>query len=99
MVDVEKILKNTVKKGKVKIGTKETKAQLKKGDAKLVILAKNSPNSSEINKLAKTKKIPVYQSESNSIDLGYSCGKAFAVSVITVIDDAGSNIQNLVKKG
>ena len=55
--------------------------------------------SPEINELANKKKIPVYKSNSNSIDLGYTCGKAFAVSVFAVLDDGGSNIENLVKKG
>ena len=99
MVDIDKVLKNTVKKGKVKIGTKETKAVIKEGSAKLVVFANNCPHYSEINELAKKKKIPIYDCDSNSIDLGYTCGKAFAVSVFAVLDDGGSNIQNLVKKG
>lgn len=98
MVDVDKVLKNTVKKGRVKIGNKETKMVVNDGSAKLVVMAKNCPYSSEINKLAKKKKIPVYNCDSNSIDLGYTCGKAFAVSVFAVLDDGGSNILNLVKK-
>jgi large subunit ribosomal protein L30e len=99
MVDIDKVLKTTVKKGKVKIGTKETKSVIKNGSAKLIVLAKNCSHSSEINELSKKKKIPVYNCNSNSIDLGYTCGKAFAVSVFAVLDDGGSNIQNLVKKG
>jgi len=98
MVDVDKILKNIVKKGEVKIGTRQTKLAVNKGMAKLVIMAKNCPYSSEINELAKKKKIPVYSYNSNSIDLGYTCGKAFAVSVFAVLDDGGSNILHLVKK-
>jgi large subunit ribosomal protein L30e len=98
MVDADKVLKNTVKKGKVKIGNKETKMVIQKGSAKLVVMAKNCPYSSEINEMAKKKKIPVYNCDSSSIDLGYTCGKAFAVSVFAVLDDGGSNILNLVKK-
>ena len=98
MIDVDKVLKNTVKNGKVKIGAKETKSIIKNGSAKLIVIAKNCPYSSEITELAKQKKIPVYNCDSNSIDLGYTCGKSFAVSVFAVLDDVGSNIQNLVKK-
>jgi len=68
------------------------------GSAKLVVMANNCPYSYEINELAKKKKIPVYNYNSNSINLGYTCGKAFAVSVFAVMDDGGSNILNLVKK-
>jgi len=98
MVDIDKVLKNTVKKGKVKIGTKETKSSINDGSAKLVVMAKNFPYFVDIDKLAKKKKIPVYNFNSNAIDLGYTCGKAFAVSVFTVIDDGGSNILNHIKK-
>ena len=98
MADLEKVLKNTVKKGKVKIGNKETKQAMNKGEAKIVIMSSNCPFQDEISTLAKKKKIPIYNSKSNSIDLGYTCGKAFAVSVFAVIEDGGSNILNLVKK-
>ena len=99
MVDVDKVLKNTVKKGKVKIGTKQTKQAVNDGSAKLIVISNNCPYNMEINELAKKKKIPIYNTKSNSIDLGYTCGKAFAVSVFAVLDDGGSNILNLVKKG
>lgn len=99
MVDVEKVIKSTVKKGKVKIGTKQTKQVLNDKSAKMVIISNNCPYFTEINKLAKSKKIPIYNYKSNSIDLGYTCGKAFAVSVFAVLDDGGSNISQLMKKG
>ena len=99
MVDVDKVLKTTVKKGKVKIGTKETKAAINNGSAKLVVMSKNYPFVNELEELAKKKKVSVYSYSSNSIDLGYTCGKSFAVSVFAVLDDGGSNILNLVKKG
>ena len=98
MVDIDKVLKTTVKKGKVKIGNKETKQSLDKGDAKIIIMSSNCPFEEEINTLAKKKKTPVYTSKSSSIDLGYTCGKSFAVSVFAVIEDGGSNILNLIKK-
>jgi len=98
MVDIEKTLKNTAKKGKVTVGTKQTKQCINDGKAKLVVISKNCPYSIEISKLANKKKIPVYNSSSNSIDLGYTCGKSFAVSVFAVIDDGGSNILSAVKK-
>ena len=60
MVDVDRILKNTVNKGKVNIGSKQTKTAIQKGSAKLVVMAKNCPYFSEIGTLAKEKNIPVY---------------------------------------
>ncbi|MDH7507710.1 MAG: 50S ribosomal protein L30e [Candidatus Thermoplasmatota archaeon] len=99
MVEVDRILKDTIKNGKVKIGTKETKSALKKDSVKLVVIANNCPNSKDLIDLAMKKKVPVYNYHSNSIDLGYICGKSFGVSVFAVIDDGGANILNLVKKG
>ena len=98
MVDVDKVLKNTIKSGKVKIGTKETELAIKKGSAKLVVISNNCPYSTQISDIASKKKIPVYNYESNSINLGTTCGKTFAVSVFAVLDDGGSNIISLVKK-
>ena len=98
MVEVDKILKDTIKNGDVKFGTKETKSAIKKDTAKIIVIANNCPNISEISELAKKKKIPVYNYNSNSINLGYICGKAFAVSVFAVIEDGGANVLNLVKK-
>ena len=99
MIDVNKALKITLKKGKVIIGGRQTIKSINDGTAKLVILAKNSPKLDEIKKLSKKKEIPVFEYNSNSIDLGYACGRDFAVSVFTVIEDGGSNILQIVNKG
>jgi len=98
MVDVDKVLKSTVKKGKVKIGSKETKQTINKGDAKIVIISNNCPEQEEITKLAKKNKIPVYNYKQGSIDLGYTCGKSYAVSSFAVIDDGNTKILNILKK-
>jgi large subunit ribosomal protein L30e len=98
MVDVDKVFKNTVKKGEVKIGAKESTTAIKNGKAQLVVIAQNCPDINDLKKQAKSKKVPVYMYESNSIDLGYACGKAFAVSAFVVLNDGGSNILQLVKK-
>ena len=98
MVDIEKTIKTTIKKGKVKIGTKETKQVINNETAKLVVISKNCPYMKDITSLAKKKKIPVYNIDLNSIELGYTCGKAYAVSVFAVLDDGGSNILNIIKK-
>ena len=97
MIDIGKALKATVKKGRIKLGSKETKDSIKKGEAKLVIVAKNCPNTDEIKKLSEKHKTPVFDYSSNSIELGYALGKSYAVSVFAVLDDGGSNILQLTK--
>jgi len=97
MVDVEKVMKSTVKKGNVKIGIKQSTIAIKEGNAQLVVISQNCPESEKLQKYAKNKKVPIYLYTSNSINLGYACGKDFAVSAFVVINDGGSNIQQIVK--
>jgi len=98
MVDIDKILKSTVKKGEVKLGTKETKQAIKNGKAKLIVLSDNCKENVDITKMANKKKIPIYKFKSNAINLGTTCGKAFAVSSFAVLNDGGSNIIKLIDK-
>ncbi len=99
MVDVNKILKNVVKKGKVKIGERQTKKAVNDNIAKIIILSGNCPYSKDITALADKKKTPVYKYSANGVELGYVCGKNFAVSSFAVIDVGESNVMQLVKKG
>jgi large subunit ribosomal protein L30e len=98
MVDVNKVLKDVVKKGKVRIGERQTKAALKDGSAKLVVVATNCLYSKEIDVLARKKDIPVYNYGFNGVELGYACGKNFVVSAFAVTDEGETNILQLVKK-
>ena len=98
MVDVSKILKDVVNKGKVTLGEKQTKTAVKDGKAKLVVIANNCRYSSELSTMAKKKQIPLYEYESTSVNLGYACGKNFAVSSFAVLDEGDTNILHLIKK-
>ena len=95
MVEIEKVMKNTVRKGEVKFGFKQTKKAINDKKAKIVVISNNCPFKDKITKISEKNKIPVFNSKSNSIDLGYACGKSFAVSTFAVIDDGGTNILNL----
>ena len=57
MVDVNKVLKDLVKKGKVKIGEKQTKTAISDGSAKLIVMSNNCPYSKKITALANGKKV------------------------------------------
>lgn len=98
MVDINKVLKDVVKKGKVKLGKKQTKTAISDGSAKLVVMSNNCPYSKEINILANEKKVEIYNYNLDGAELGYACGKQFAVSAFAVIDEGESNIMYLVKK-
>jgi len=98
MVDVNKILKDVVKKGKVKIGEKQTKKAVTDKTAKIVVLSNNCPYSKDIIALADENKIPFYNYSANGVELGYVCGKNFIVSSFAVIDIGESNVMQIVKK-
>jgi len=99
MVEIEKSFKNMVKKGTVVFGAKQTSTSIKDGKAKLIVIADNCPNKQDITSDATKKKIPVYTSAVNSVELGFLCGVAYAVSTFAVLDDGGTNIHHLLKKG
>ena len=98
MVDVNKALKDVAKKGKISIGQKQTKTAIQKGQAKLVVMANNCPYAKTITILASENKVPLYNYTSTGVELGYTCGKSFAVSLFAVLDEGDSNILQLVKK-
>ena len=98
MVDVNKVLKDVVKKGRVKIGEKQTKTAISDGSAKLIVISNNCPYSKEITNLTNEKKLAIYNYTLDGAELGYACGKQFVVSAFAVIDEGESNIMQLVKK-
>jgi large subunit ribosomal protein L30e len=98
MVDVNKALKDVAKKGTISLGEKQTKSAIQKGTAKLVVLAKNCPSEKTITTLAHENKIPIYSYTSTGVELGYTCGKNYAVSCFAVLEEGESNILQLVKK-
>ena len=98
MVDVNKALKDVAKKGTIIIGEKQTKASIKKGTAKLVVMANNCPYAQTITGLVTENKVPLYNYTSTGVDLGYTCGKNYAVSCFAVLEEGESIILQLVKK-
>ncbi|MFA5102693.1 MAG: 50S ribosomal protein L30e [Candidatus Thermoplasmatota archaeon] len=98
MVDVNKALKDVSKKGTIILGEKQTKAAIQKGTAKLVVMAKNCPLATTITTLANEQKIPIFTYASTGVELGYTCGKNYAVSCFAVLEEGDSNILQLVKK-
>ncbi len=98
MVDVNKALKDVSKKGTISLGEKQTKAAIQKGTAKLVVMASNCPFAKTITILANDKKVPLFTYASTGVELGYTCGKNYAVSCFAVLQEGESNILQLVKQ-
>ncbi len=98
MIDVNKALKDVSKKGTILIGEKQTKAAIKNGSAKLVVMAQNCPSAKPIATLSMEQKVPVYTYPYTGVELGYTCGKNFSVSCLAVLEEGESTILQLVKK-
>ena len=98
MVDVERVFKNTVKKGTVHFGVKQTTAAVQQKKAKLVVLSTNCPENTTIRELTKKHSIPLYEYNNSSVQLGNACGKQYPVSVFSVIDEGDTTILHLVKE-
>jgi large subunit ribosomal protein L30e len=99
MAEIEKTFKNIVKNGSVVFGFKQTHNAILNGNAKLVVLSDNCPRFQELTSASKQKKIPIYTSKVDSVELGYLCGRAYTVSTFAVLDDGGINIHQMLKKG
>ncbi len=98
MVDVNKALKDVSKKGTIIVGEKQTKVAIQKGKAKLVVMANNCPYAKTITTLVAENNIPLYSYTSTGVDLGYTCGRNYAVCCFAVIEEGESNILQLVRK-
>ena len=96
-MDVQRSLRTAVGTGKVLIGADQTEKAVANGEAKLVILATNSPAGDDIREAASQKQVPVYDYNGMGTQLGPACGKPFAISALAVVDAGESDILALAK--
>jgi large subunit ribosomal protein L30e len=89
---------SAVSTGKCRIGAKSSIAALKKGEAKLVVVAANCPQNEydDIVRYAKLSEIKIQKFEGTSWDLGETVGKPFMVSAIAIIEPGDSKILKMV---
>ena len=85
-----KELKKIIKTGKIYIGLKQAKKAIAKGEAKLLIVATNAPESI-------SGDVPHVQFDGDGFELGALCGKPFSVSVVTVVSEGESKLSAMVK--
>jgi large subunit ribosomal protein L30e len=99
-VEVSKELGRAVKSGKVVIGAKRSLKVIKRGEAKLVIVATNCPPDilSDVSYYTKLAGVPLHHFGKDGRQLGLACGKPFTVSAVTVVDPGSSDILSAVVK-
>ncbi len=83
-------LKKIMNTGKVYLGLKQAKKAIKKGEAKLIILANNAPEIPGGN-------VPVLKFDGDGFELGALCGKPFSVAAVTVVSEGESKLLRMVK--
>ncbi len=89
---------SAVSTGECKIGAKSSINAIKKGKAKLVVVAANCPKNeyADIERYAQLSGIKVQIFEGTSWDLGETVGKPFMVSAIAIIKPGDSKILKMV---
>lgn len=83
-----------IKSGKYSLGYHSTLKALRRGQAKMVIVASNTPplRKSEIEYYAMLAKSHVHHFNGTNNDLGTACGRLFSVGMVTVLDQGDSDI-------
>lgn len=96
-MEISKEIRQAVDTGKVVIGADESLKTLKRGQAKLVVLASNCKPEilADVEHYARLANVPVHTFNGNSEELGLACGKPFLVGVLTVVEEGDSNIISL----
>jgi large subunit ribosomal protein L30e len=89
MIDMNRALKTASATGDVRFGLAETRKAIKKGEAKMVVVSKNCPDTPAAPS-GSTMKIIVY--EGDNVELGNACGKPFPISALAVVSPGESNI-------
>ena len=85
-MELEKLIKEKIKRNKVIIGYKTVIKSLKNTHPELVVIATNIPEDKKkmIELNAKTSKVEIKEYPKDSVDLGLLCGKPFSVSVLAI---------------
>jgi large subunit ribosomal protein L30e len=89
-MNIERSLKVLMDTGKVYLGVEHAKKAVKKGEAKMLIVASNCPEDAFREKTY--KKVPILHFKGTNVELGAASGKPFPISVVTVVDPGDSGI-------
>ncbi|MFA7562196.1 MAG: 50S ribosomal protein L30e [Methanoculleus sp.] len=94
-MDFNASLRKAVKTGTVFLGRNKTLESIEEGKAKLVVVARNSPES--VKTMVNETDTPVYVYDGSSVQLGKACGRPYVVSALVVIEPGESDILNVAR--
>lgn len=88
-----------MKSGKYTLGLKSTLKALRRGQAKIVIVAANTPplRKSEIEYYCMLSKTHLHHFQGTNNELGTACGKLFRVGVVTIQEVGDSDILSTIE--
>jgi len=92
-------IRMAVDTGRVVFGSDKARKLALLGKARLVVMARNIPSETrqDLEHYCKLSKIPLFNFDGTSIDLGTACGKPFTVGVFSVLDYGNSDLAEAVK--
>ena len=94
-MDIARQLKQGISTGSIVFGQRQTSSQCSKGDAKMVLVAANCPESF-IDELRNSHpSIPMHQVAMVNRQLGAACGKPFPVSSLCILAAGISDLLQL----
>jgi len=94
-MDIARQLKQGINTGKLVFGQRQTSSHCSKGDAKLVLVAANCPESFINNLRNSHPSVPIHQVTMVNRQLGAACGKPFPVSSLCILDEGQSELLQL----
>ena len=85
-----KALLSVMRSGNVCIGSRQTLNAIRKGEAKLVVLASNCP--AEVKKAVIESGVKIVEFPGMGVDLGTLCGKPFSVAALAILDEKSAEV-------
>ena len=99
-MDINRSIRIAVDTGKVSYGADKAQKALLNKQAKLIILANNTPQDikEDLLRYAELSEVPVLEFPGSSLDLGAICGRPHFVAALTIYAMGDSDIIKAVKK-
>ncbi|MCX8188183.1 MAG: ribosomal L7Ae/L30e/S12e/Gadd45 family protein [Nitrososphaeria archaeon] len=95
---IEALLEQVTKKGKIVYGTKEVMEELKGSKAILISTSVKPEIRQKLLRDCKKNSIPVIEYNGSSIDLGRALGKNFRISVLSIKSTGGLDLKEILSE-
>ena len=99
-MDINRSIRIAVDTGKVSYGADSARQALLNKQAKLVVIAQNTPQDikDDIYRYAEISELPILEFPGSSLDLGAVCGRPHFVAALTIVAVGDSDIIKAIKK-